>query len=264
MRTTPILLASLLLSAALSAQADAAPTEPRAVFDRLATEWQAAQTAYRTAMTAVTESADYKAAQAAKDAAKTRDLLASVRKPDLVAYATRGLEAARACSGEDQMRFLVWLAVENGHGDSIKQAIELVREHHVQSPQMEQLLENGGTLSRAVGADVAAALLERVVADSPHPRARAWAMYWQALSIRRDRNADAAAKERAGKLLAEAEQLAEGTLLADRIAGPRFEKERLQIGMAAPDIAGEDVDGVPFQLSDYHGKVVVLDFWGFW
>jgi peroxiredoxin len=34
--------------------------------------------------------------------------------------------------------------------------------------------------------------------------------------------------------------------------------------MIAPDIEGQDLDGVSFQLSDYRGKVVVLDFWGHW
>jgi cytochrome oxidase Cu insertion factor (SCO1/SenC/PrrC family) len=35
-------------------------------------------------------------------------------------------------------------------------------------------------------------------------------------------------------------------------------------GELAKEITGEDVDGQPFKLSDYRGKVVVLDFWGFW
>ena len=38
----------------------------------------------------------------------------------------------------------------------------------------------------------------------------------------------------------------------------------LEIGKVAPDIQGEDVDGKAFKLSDYRGKVVVLDFWGDW
>jgi cytochrome oxidase Cu insertion factor (SCO1/SenC/PrrC family) len=38
----------------------------------------------------------------------------------------------------------------------------------------------------------------------------------------------------------------------------------LAVGQFAPDIEGEDLDGVPFKLSDYRGKVVVLDFWGTW
>jgi hypothetical protein len=36
------------------------------------------------------------------------------------------------------------------------------------------------------------------------------------------------------------------------------------IGARAPEIEGEDVFGRAFRLSDYRGKVVVLDFWGNW
>ena len=42
------------------------------------------------------------------------------------------------------------------------------------------------------------------------------------------------------------------------------EVKKLAIGSAAPEIAGVDVEGVAFKLSDYRGKVVLLDFWGFW
>ena len=38
----------------------------------------------------------------------------------------------------------------------------------------------------------------------------------------------------------------------------------LAIGKLAPEISGVDVDGRKFKLSDYRGKVVVLDFWGDW
>lgn len=36
------------------------------------------------------------------------------------------------------------------------------------------------------------------------------------------------------------------------------------IGKVAPEISGEDIDGKAFKLSDYRGKVVVIDFWGDW
>lgn len=38
----------------------------------------------------------------------------------------------------------------------------------------------------------------------------------------------------------------------------------LQVGKVAPEIEGEDIDGKAFKLTDYRGKVVVLDFWGHW
>ena len=43
-----------------------------------------------------------------------------------------------------------------------------------------------------------------------------------------------------------------------------FQVQNLTIGKIAPDIVGEDLDEVPFKLSDYRGKVVVIDFWGDW
>ena len=36
------------------------------------------------------------------------------------------------------------------------------------------------------------------------------------------------------------------------------------VGQMAPDIIGTDIDGVDFKLSDYKGKVVMVDFWGTW
>lgn len=43
-----------------------------------------------------------------------------------------------------------------------------------------------------------------------------------------------------------------------------FEIDHLSVGMIAPDFTASDEDGKEFKLSDYRGKVVVLDFWGFW
>jgi hypothetical protein len=40
-----------------------------------------------------------------------------------------------------------------------------------------------------------------------------------------------------------------------------FEMRHLRVGKEAPDIEGEDQDGKRFKLSDYRGKVVLLDFW---
>ena len=40
-----------------------------------------------------------------------------------------------------------------------------------------------------------------------------------------------------------------------------FALRHLSVGKVAPDIEGDDQDGQRFQLSDYRGKVVLLDFW---
>jgi cytochrome oxidase Cu insertion factor (SCO1/SenC/PrrC family) len=38
----------------------------------------------------------------------------------------------------------------------------------------------------------------------------------------------------------------------------------IDVGRVAREIEGEDIDGHRFRLSDYRGKVVLLDFWGNW
>ncbi|MDA7925462.1 TlpA family protein disulfide reductase [Mariniblastus sp.] len=50
----------------------------------------------------------------------------------------------------------------------------------------------------------------------------------------------------------------------EKAASELFELTQLKVGMTVPEIEGEDLDGIPFKLSDYRGKVVMLDFWGHW
>lgn len=38
----------------------------------------------------------------------------------------------------------------------------------------------------------------------------------------------------------------------------------LDAGNLVPEITGEDLEGTEFKLSDYKGKVIMLDFWGDW
>jgi hypothetical protein len=52
-----------------------------------------------------------------------------------------------------------------------------------------------------------------------------------------------------------------GETVAERAKGELFEIRNLSVGKEAPDIEGEDQDGKRFKLSDYRGKVVLLDFW---
>jgi thiol-disulfide isomerase/thioredoxin len=41
-------------------------------------------------------------------------------------------------------------------------------------------------------------------------------------------------------------------------------KVGVQVGDLAPELEGLDVNGKPVKLSDYRGKVVVVDFWATW
>ena len=43
-----------------------------------------------------------------------------------------------------------------------------------------------------------------------------------------------------------------------------FKLAHLSVGGVAPEITGKDIFGKPLKLSDFRGKIVLLDFWGDW
>jgi hypothetical protein len=73
-----------------------------------------------------------------------------------------------------------------------------------------------------------------------------------------------AALERARDEFGKEKDYGRGGDWATAVDGPLFQLQNLYIGAMAPDIVGEDLNGVEFKLSDYRGKVVVIDFWGNW
>jgi peroxiredoxin len=51
---------------------------------------------------------------------------------------------------------------------------------------------------------------------------------------------------------------------AEAVRGAQFMIKSLSVGRVAPEIAGTDLDGQSFRLSDYRGRVVALIFSGNW
>jgi thiol-disulfide isomerase/thioredoxin len=52
--------------------------------------------------------------------------------------------------------------------------------------------------------------------------------------------------------------------VADMAEGELHEMRDLALGKPAPEISGVDIEGRPLRLSDFRGKVVMLNFWGTW
>ncbi|HEX5052386.1 MAG TPA: hypothetical protein VFZ65_11475 [Planctomycetota bacterium] len=146
-----------------------------------------------------------------------------------------------------------------------------------------------------------AAFLRTVMQKSPHAEAQGWACYvlakqidseaglaerlqrgagkdlveWLTQSrgeqeVARMKAADPEALRQEGAALLEQVIAKYGDLkayrktLGEQAKGDLFELRNLAVGMVAPEIEGTDTDGVAFKLSDYRGKVLFLDFWGFW
>ena len=117
-------------------------------------------------------------------------------------------------------------------------------------------------------------VLEDIIAKTKNRDVRGVALYYQ-MSAKKGRGLNEAnAKaiiplmERLQKEFGDVELVMAGGrsrgTLGDLIGNELFAYNNLRVGKVAPEIKGEDVDGVEFKLTDYRGKVVVIDFWGDW
>lgn len=110
--------------------------------------------------------------------------------------------------------------------------------------------------------------LRTILAKTTDPNVRANALTQLALTVGQDAELGAKGREEAEALLAQIEkefgdQDFIGMSGKQFAAGARFEIDHLRVGQVAPDFEVTDQEGTRFRLSDYRGRVVVLDFWGF-
>lgn len=108
--------------------------------------------------------------------------------------------------------------------------------------------------------DTAAALLHLAEIVLDDPEARAMAGYQCGSTLVQRESSKARGLDVLRRVAEDYADLDQGRRAGSYV----FELENLQIGMVAPEIEGADVDGNPMKLTDFRGKVVVLDFWGFW
>jgi hypothetical protein len=141
----------------------------------------------------------------------------------------------------------------------VRQAQDRILKNHGQDQRLGEVLPLLGNTWT-----VDATFFRRVLDVSPHRQVQGVAAFCLAQKLRQRGDAEGAA-EALEQVRANYADLpwGKGTLGA---AAEREldEMQTLAVGKVAPDIEGEDVDGVKFKLSDYRGKVVVLDFWGDW
>ena len=185
--------------------------------------------------------------------------------PDANDYAPRLMEVAETYpSSAAAVTALVWVAGRSS-GEEKTFAIEWLVADHFESERMAEIVFS------LPSDDKGRETLNRLLEESPHAKVQGAACYAlaQQFGPPYDESEEWTTRDEYFALMRRAmadypDVPVRGRRLADLAGGAIFELERLQIGMDVPDIVGEDVDGVPFKLSDYRGKVVVLDFWGDW
>jgi hypothetical protein len=234
-----------------------APT-PREQYQSIIKEYAAAVAEYRTAM------------QQAKTN-EERQKVYQEKLPRADKYAPRMLELAEK-NPDDPVAVdaAVWVVNSVRTGKEADRAFGLLVAH----PDDKRV----GNVCAAAGASSSPAaeeFLRAVLEKSKQHDARGLACFGLAENMKK--RSGQADKSKKDELAKEAEALYERVIkefadvkrfrgsLGDQAKGGLNDLHHVfDIGKVAPEIAGEDLDGKPFKLSDYRGKVVMLDFWGHW
>lgn len=172
--------------------------------------------------------------------------------------------AKRYENTEDAVRFLGFvLKNASNEREAVRHALATLGKQHATSPSIGGLLRFCEGAERLGGQDAVRALLDAVIAANEDADAEAQALFQRGrIALQRATTDEQRAAAKAD--LARGRETAQDEDLKARIDGVLFELDHLQVGCTAPEIAGKDTDGTAFALSDYRGKVILLDFWGFW
>ncbi len=163
---------------------------------------------------------------------------------------------------------LIW--VVNNRGTNSSQALEMLVKDHLENKKIGSIAQ-GLVYSQAPNADkILLAILEKNPDHAVQGQACLALGRRMKQKANRSGSADTADIKDAEKYFnmtvekySDVKYFGKKTL-GDAAKGALFEIHNLAIGMTAPEIEGKDIDGKDFKLSDYRGKVVLLDFWGNW
>lgn len=163
---------------------------------------------------------------------------------------------------------LAWVVTAGSFQPTATKAMDRLLEKYPDSAAIERVCATIGRLPN--GTETLKQVLEK--ATKPRTKAAAALALGQTLVSQTDRlgNKPAEAEKvgaEAEKYLAMAVELygkENATSQKEDAARELKAFQTLRVGKEAPEIKAPDLDGKEFKLSDYRGKVVLLDFWGDW
>lgn len=258
----PTLAALLLLALpnwALAQGGDSPPAtqqDPQAAYDNLVKDLNKAMAEWQTAAQAAYEKAKAEGA---------KSLPAIAMNPPTKEFIGRAQELAAQYAGtDDAVRFLGFIVKSaSQERNAVKKAVETLASDHAKSPAIGDVIEHLGMAINFGAKKQVMSLLDEVVANHADADCKAKAMVTRG-TIRLEGARNEADRKAAEEDLRGVAKVTKDEGLLQQAKDALFEIEHLQIGCTAPEIAGVDTEGVAFKLSDYRGKVVLLDFWGFW
>lgn len=178
------------------------------------------------------------------------------------------VEKAKAAAAEfagvpDAAQFLVIVLQNSGNPKDAREALRVLLDQHLDGESFARAAGLAPSLTSLVGKEAADPALEKM-AKSKNAKVRGWAAFarHQGTIATADRGSSGYATARAE--LQKAAEDAGDEQLAAEVRTAIDLREKFGVGNTAPDIQGIDLLGVSLKLSDYKGKVVLLDFWGDW
>jgi hypothetical protein len=269
---------------------DDPPSSPEAKTDSPRARFEALQKEYNQAQQ------EFSAAYSKATTDEERQKAFESKYPTPQKYVPRMIELAESAPADPvAVDALVWVVQFGGQAKEADRAVERLARDHAQDRKVGRIAGN-----LVYSTSPAAETLLRAIADTNPDRAAqgqasfALAQYLNnqadlVRQMKQDKEVAARVEQFYGQehaeglrgkdpaaLAEQAESLFEAVAekfgdlshyrgdLAKAAKAELFEIRNLGIGKTAPEISGEDLDGRPMKLSDYRGKVVVLDFWGDW
>lgn len=155
---------------------------------------------------------------------------------------------------------LSWIVTNCQAGREKKAATKILIEDHIDSDALGAVCE---TMMYARDKE-AEATLTRILENSSNRTVQGKACFSLASMKNRAGDSDEAVALFERVVAEYADVATRRGTLGKSAEGALFEARYLSPGKECPEISGEDIDGVAFNMSDYEGKVVFLDFWGNW
>lgn len=245
-----------------------APQKPNSA--KLAEEFQKLQQDFYKAMDVYY--APYEAAKTDEERAKIK--LDPAKDPALK-YLPKFQALAKKAEGDMTVGPQIEATLIQIAPDADKKIIQTALDHltgiYLKSPVLDKYLFAIGLANDRIygwqtpaGSKAKMSALMNIESKSPHKNVKAAALFrrGEILSSRYETSTrDVAAATRVFNRVI---SLYGDTNYAKRAQSSLFEMNNLNFGQTAPDFEATDENGVKWKLSDYRGKVVVLDFWGFW
>lgn len=174
-------------------------------------------------------------------------------QPDRNAYAKQMSDVAAYA--------MAWSAA-NGDSKKRRAAMTYLFENHADSPAMSLVVASARF---GVSPKVAEERYRKLIDENKDESVQGLAMMSLASMLARNPDKAEEVEKLYRTIVAKyADVKGRGGTIGETAKKALYEIEYLSVGKEAPEIKAEDLDGVEFKLTDYRGKVVLLDFWGNW